>query len=255
MVELSTGAVSMPPRTGPRVAEVSGVLGVMPAYLPGSQTLACKLVSIYPNNAAQGLPTHSALILVFDAPTGLPLALMDGTDITATRTGCGLCSSNPPPGPTRRVGAGYRGDGRPSPVARPGSPASAICERGAHRRAKRREGPCPGPGAWPGAVHPRPRGLLSRRGAEGRRPRLHDHPLAGARSSLGLAPARRPRQRRGLGRGRPGARRRHGGERRRLRRVSGLGPSAAARGGQRPALPHPATGASLRSTSWRRWAR
>ena len=89
MVELSTGAVSMPPRTGPRVAEAGGVLGVMPAYLPGSQTLACKLVSIYPNNAAQGLPTHSALILVFDAPTGLPLALLDGTDITATRTAAG----------------------------------------------------------------------------------------------------------------------------------------------------------------------
>ena len=89
MVELSRGAVSMPPRTGPRVAEVGGVLGVMPAYLPGSQTLACKLVSIYPNNAARDLPTHLALILVFDAPTGLPLALMDGTDITATRTAAG----------------------------------------------------------------------------------------------------------------------------------------------------------------------
>jgi alanine dehydrogenase len=89
MAELSRGEVSMPPRTGPRIAEVNGVLGVMSAYLSRSRILACKLVSIYPENAANNLPTHSALVVVYDPQTGIPVALLDGGSITATRTAAG----------------------------------------------------------------------------------------------------------------------------------------------------------------------
>jgi len=89
MAELSQGEVSMPPRSGPKIAEVNGVLGVMPAYLSRSQILACKLVSIYPENAAKNLPTHSALVVVYNPQTGIPVALLDGGSITATRTAAG----------------------------------------------------------------------------------------------------------------------------------------------------------------------
>jgi alanine dehydrogenase len=59
---------------------------VMPAYLP-SAGLACKLVTLFPQNTDRH--THQAVIVVFDPENGTPLALMDGTYITATRTAAG----------------------------------------------------------------------------------------------------------------------------------------------------------------------
>src|SRR5581483_8228562 len=57
----------------------------MPGYLPGAG-LAVKLVSVFDGNAAHGLPSHQAVIMLFDETTGEPVALMDGTHITAVRT-------------------------------------------------------------------------------------------------------------------------------------------------------------------------
>ena len=83
--ELSDGKASMPPRIA-AFAERSGLLGAMPAYLP-SAGLACKLVTLFPENRDRH--THQALICVFDPTNGTPVALMDGTHITATRTAAG----------------------------------------------------------------------------------------------------------------------------------------------------------------------
>jgi alanine dehydrogenase len=83
-VELSGGRTSVPPRIaafGP-----SGFLGAMPGYLPG--TLEAKLVSVFPANHGTDLPSHHAVIVMFDPETGVPLAVMDGTEITAARTAC-----------------------------------------------------------------------------------------------------------------------------------------------------------------------
>ncbi len=79
--ELSSGTVSMPPRIAALAAD--GLLGAMPAYLP-SAGLGCKLVSLFPHNTDR--PTHQAAIVLFDSANGSPIALMDGTYITATRT-------------------------------------------------------------------------------------------------------------------------------------------------------------------------
>jgi alanine dehydrogenase len=84
--ELSAGDASMPPRIAAMVQEREGLLGVMPAYLP-SAGLACKLVTLFPQNTDRH--THQAVIVVFDPENGTPLALMDGTYITATRTAAG----------------------------------------------------------------------------------------------------------------------------------------------------------------------
>ena len=89
MVQLSAGQVSMPARIAALVQEKRGLLGVMPAYLPASRTLCCKLVSVFPGNAGLGLPTHQAVVMLFDADTGAPLAMLDGTSITALRTAAG----------------------------------------------------------------------------------------------------------------------------------------------------------------------
>ena len=89
MVSLSQGAVSLPPRIGVQVEDHQGLLAAMPVYLPTMGLLVCKLVSVYPGNGARGLDTHNASIQVFDAVTGLPVALMDGRAITAERTAAG----------------------------------------------------------------------------------------------------------------------------------------------------------------------
>jgi ornithine cyclodeaminase/thiomorpholine-carboxylate dehydrogenase len=83
---LSLGRASVPPRTAAMVPD-AGLLAVMPAHLPGEAGgLEVKLVSVFPGNHARGLPSHQAVIALFDATTGSPMALMDGTHITAFRT-------------------------------------------------------------------------------------------------------------------------------------------------------------------------
>jgi len=84
--DLSAGDASMPPRIAAMVQERQGLLGVMPAYLP-SAGLACKLVTLFPQNIDRH--THQAVIVVFDPEHGTPVAVMDGTYITATRTAAG----------------------------------------------------------------------------------------------------------------------------------------------------------------------
>jgi alanine dehydrogenase len=92
MAELSAGRVSMPLRTVTLVGE-RGLLAAMPVYLPSARTLSTKLVSVFPENETRGIPSHQAVILVFDSETGSPRAMMDGTFITATRTAAGSALS------------------------------------------------------------------------------------------------------------------------------------------------------------------
>jgi ornithine cyclodeaminase len=84
-VELSAGRASVPPRIA--AFSEKGLLGAMPGYVDG--VLAAKLVTLFPDNE----PSHQALIAVFDAETGEPSAVMDGTHITAVRTGGGSAVS------------------------------------------------------------------------------------------------------------------------------------------------------------------
>jgi alanine dehydrogenase len=79
-VQVSTGGASVPPRVAAFVPE-RGLLAAMPGYAAG--VLETKLVSVFPDSE----PSHQALIALFDDATGTPLAVMDGTHITAARTG------------------------------------------------------------------------------------------------------------------------------------------------------------------------
>lgn len=93
MTDLSAGRASMPDRVAALVPEHAGLLGAMPGYVPSLNALSAKLVTLFPGNAGGRLPTHQALISVFDPETGEPVALMDGTAITALRTGAGSALS------------------------------------------------------------------------------------------------------------------------------------------------------------------
>jgi ornithine cyclodeaminase/alanine dehydrogenase-like protein (mu-crystallin family) len=87
MADLSAGRVSMPQRIAALVPQREGLLAAMPAYLPSANALTTKLVSLFPRNTDR--PTHQAVIVVFDADHGTPVALMDGEAITAARTAAG----------------------------------------------------------------------------------------------------------------------------------------------------------------------
>jgi ornithine cyclodeaminase/alanine dehydrogenase-like protein (mu-crystallin family) len=87
MADLSAGRASMPPRGAALVAEHRALLAAMPAFLPSVGALTTKLVSLFPENRDR--PTHQAIICCFDPATGTPLAVMDGSYITATRTAAG----------------------------------------------------------------------------------------------------------------------------------------------------------------------
>jgi len=81
-VACSNGTTSVPPRVA--AFSGAGLLGAMPAYASG--ILETKLVSVFPGNEGTATPTHQALIAIFDPDDGRPLALLDGTHITAVRT-------------------------------------------------------------------------------------------------------------------------------------------------------------------------
>lgn len=86
-IQLSAGMAEVPLRIQVPVKKRSGVTLFMPAYLTRSETIGAKIVSVFPNNRRRGLPTIHALVIVVDAKTGQPQAAMDGTYLTALRTG------------------------------------------------------------------------------------------------------------------------------------------------------------------------
>jgi ornithine cyclodeaminase len=88
MVDLSAGTASVPNRVG-AFTDDGGLLAAMPGYAPSAGALASKLVTLFPDNAGTALPTHQAIIAVFDPATGEPTAILDGTAITAARTAAG----------------------------------------------------------------------------------------------------------------------------------------------------------------------
>jgi ornithine cyclodeaminase/alanine dehydrogenase-like protein (mu-crystallin family) len=113
LVAFSTGRVLQPVRQALVIEPYGGYLGLMPAHLsdgpgtadgsggtnrPGASdrgaadifgvgpALGAKAVTFYTANADRGLPTHQAVILLWEAATGSLLAIMDGRLITEMRT-------------------------------------------------------------------------------------------------------------------------------------------------------------------------
>jgi len=84
---LSAGEATVPHRAS--IETANGIILFMPAYLHPTGALAVKVVSIYEENPKKNLPTIHAIVLVVDSETGQPLMLMNGTRLTALRTGAG----------------------------------------------------------------------------------------------------------------------------------------------------------------------
>jgi ornithine cyclodeaminase/alanine dehydrogenase-like protein (mu-crystallin family) len=85
-VEKGHGRVEMPPKPGIHTRP-DAFIHAMPAYIPAFASAGLKWVAGYPANQAKGLPYISGLLILNDPDTGIPLAVMDCTWITAKRTG------------------------------------------------------------------------------------------------------------------------------------------------------------------------
>src|SRR3989338_439402 len=77
----------MPAKIYIKLHQYNGDLRAMPAFIETTKACGIKWVSVYPENRKKGLPTTIATIILNDARTGFPLAIMDGTYITRMRTG------------------------------------------------------------------------------------------------------------------------------------------------------------------------
>jgi alanine dehydrogenase len=86
LARFSAGEVQQPVRTVLEVGPEKAWYGVMPAFVEQPPTLGAKLVTVFAGNAARGLHTHQAMIVLLDPETGALQALMDGRYITEART-------------------------------------------------------------------------------------------------------------------------------------------------------------------------
>lgn len=86
-LELREGRATVPLRSVVDVDPGDGVTLLMPAYMQGIGALGFKVVSIFQGNPARGLPTANAMVCMIDPETGVPTALLNGSYLTALRTG------------------------------------------------------------------------------------------------------------------------------------------------------------------------
>lgn len=82
----SAGRADAPLRTALDIGERKATTLVMPCYLP-DYGLGAKLVSVFPQNRGGLKPVIHGLMVLLDPETGEPTALVDGTALTAWRTG------------------------------------------------------------------------------------------------------------------------------------------------------------------------
>ena len=83
--EKGEGRVEMPPKPGIHPGG-DNFIHAMPAFIPAMNSAGVKWVSGFPGNQKLGLPYISGLLILNDPDTGIPLAVMDCTWITAMRT-------------------------------------------------------------------------------------------------------------------------------------------------------------------------
>ncbi len=112
--QLASGAVEMPIRSHINVPEHDGTALFMPSYARSFTNFGVKIVNVFGANPHRGLPSIQALMCLFDSATGTPRAILDGTSLTALRTGAasGLATdllARPNASTVAILGAGVQG--------------------------------------------------------------------------------------------------------------------------------------------------
>lgn len=87
LASLARGEIFQPLRTIVRPPHARGLLGLMPAYRYGEHgVFGMKAICVFPGNPSLGKDAHQGMVMLFSQETGEPLALMNASQITATRT-------------------------------------------------------------------------------------------------------------------------------------------------------------------------
>jgi ornithine cyclodeaminase/alanine dehydrogenase-like protein (mu-crystallin family) len=88
---LSNRTAVVPLRTRLPISNHNALSLFMPAYMKtdSGEALAVKIVSLFPNNPSRGLAYIQAAVLVLESDTGRAIALLEGSTLTAIRTGAG----------------------------------------------------------------------------------------------------------------------------------------------------------------------
>jgi ornithine cyclodeaminase len=84
--QVSEGRAAQPIRAMVRTTDGKGVMGWMPGFTEEPRRLGLKAVAIFPEAVAQGLKSHQGMVLLFEAVTGQPIAVVDAAEITGIRT-------------------------------------------------------------------------------------------------------------------------------------------------------------------------
>lgn len=84
---LADGRVQLPLRTHQELPGTPLVSLTMPGVITAPPRIGAKLLTINPDNPARALPAIHGLVVLFDPETGVPSGLLDGTAVTALRTG------------------------------------------------------------------------------------------------------------------------------------------------------------------------
>lgn len=87
LTALARGEVHNPLRQAIRAPGTPGLLGLMPAWRAGETPYyGLKEVCVFPENPKRGLDTHVGAVILHSGETGLPLAFVNASAITAIRT-------------------------------------------------------------------------------------------------------------------------------------------------------------------------
>src|SRR5512145_724071 len=86
LMTLARGDSVLPLRTMVRLPDRPGLLGLMPAYLGSPRVMGLKAVTVMPGNHGTVYDSHQGAVLIFEVEHGCPLAVIDGTSVTAIRT-------------------------------------------------------------------------------------------------------------------------------------------------------------------------
>jgi len=116
--EKGEGRTQMPPKTAvyPGKPGSGAFINAMPAYIPKIGAAGIKWVGMIPDNFKRNLPSISALLILNDAETALPVGVMDATWITAKRTAAASvaaakCLARPDTQTLGIIGCGVQGFG------------------------------------------------------------------------------------------------------------------------------------------------
>lgn len=86
MIAVSKGDVHLPIRQFMPIDGASGKMAIMPGVIGEPHCFGIKLVCKYDREASSPYGTHVGMVLVFNAKEGLPLAMIEGSSLTAIRT-------------------------------------------------------------------------------------------------------------------------------------------------------------------------